>query len=212
MTDLSSINHIYCFCILLTITTFILKSFLHPARNIITWRSFNFSYFCRQCSQFYRTIIQIQKHVTFNQVKGIFGFGESDNIGKIAFPAVQAAPSFCSSFPFIFGSRKDVRCLIPCGIDQVYMYSFTFNVEPVTFEQYFKYDHLKCQQQIDIYKEKKYYLPQVPIPWGMRWNGFTNINALMLCSMISLLFFRGFLLKIKEKMTRMHYKISFDRN
>jgi tryptophanyl-tRNA synthetase len=54
-----------------------------------------------------------------NQVRGIFGFTMDDCIGKIAFPAVQAAPSFPDSFPHIFGSRKDVRCLIPCAIDQV---------------------------------------------------------------------------------------------
>lgn len=39
--------------------------------------------------------------------------------GKISFPAIQAAPSFSSSFPQIFGGKKDVPCLIPCAIDQV---------------------------------------------------------------------------------------------
>ena len=39
--------------------------------------------------------------------------------GKIAFPAIQAAPSFCNSFPHMFGTRKDIMCLIPCAIDQV---------------------------------------------------------------------------------------------
>lgn len=39
--------------------------------------------------------------------------------GKISFPAIQAAPSFSNSFPQIFGSRKDIACLIPCAIDQV---------------------------------------------------------------------------------------------
>ena len=39
--------------------------------------------------------------------------------GKIAFPAIQAAPAFSHSFPHTFGSRKDVPCLIPCAIDQV---------------------------------------------------------------------------------------------
>jgi tryptophanyl-tRNA synthetase len=53
-----------------------------------------------------------------NQVRGIFGLTMDDNIGKIAFPAVQAAPSFPGVFPHIFGNRKDVRCLIPCAIDQ----------------------------------------------------------------------------------------------
>jgi hypothetical protein len=67
---------------------------------------------------FYRTIIDIQRSVTMNQVRGIFGLTESDNIGKIGFPAVQAAPSFPCVFPHIFGDRRDVRCLIPCAIDQ----------------------------------------------------------------------------------------------
>ena len=74
---------------------------------------------CRQCPSFYQNMIRIQKCVTFNQVKGIFGFGDSDCIGKIGFPATQAAPSFSSSFPFIFGNAKNVPCLIPCAIDQV---------------------------------------------------------------------------------------------
>ena len=47
-----------------------------------------------QCPAFYRTILKFQKCVTFNQVKGCFGFGDSDCIGKISFPAIQAAPSF----------------------------------------------------------------------------------------------------------------------
>lgn len=39
--------------------------------------------------------------------------------GKIGFPAVQAAPSFSTTFPDIFGDARDVHCLIPCAIDQV---------------------------------------------------------------------------------------------
>ena len=74
--------------------------------------------FMGQCSAFYENTIRIQSKVTFNQVKGIFGFSDSDSIGKIAFPAIQAAPSFCSTFPFIFKDRKDIPCLIPCAIDQ----------------------------------------------------------------------------------------------
>ena len=57
--------------------------------------------------------------MTCNQAKGIFGFTDSDNIGKMAFPAVQAAPSFSNTFPHIFGERADILCLIPCAIDQV---------------------------------------------------------------------------------------------
>ena len=75
------------------------------------------SYSCEPI--FYRQVLQIQKCVTMNQAKGIFGFSDSDNIGKMAFPAVQAAPAFSTTFPKIFGANKDVHCLIPCAIDQV---------------------------------------------------------------------------------------------
>jgi tryptophanyl-tRNA synthetase len=70
-------------------------------------------------STMYPNIVRIQKCVTMNQVRGIFGLGESDNIGKISFPAIQAAPSFSTSFPHIFGTEKNIPCLIPCAIDQV---------------------------------------------------------------------------------------------
>ncbi|KAK7905060.1 hypothetical protein WMY93_017667 [Mugilogobius chulae] len=80
--------------------------------------------------QFYRNVVKIQKHVTFNQVKGIFGFTDSDCIGKISFPAIQAAPSFSNSFPHIFGERKDIQCLIPCAIDQDPYFRMTRDVAP----------------------------------------------------------------------------------
>ncbi|XP_036397987.1 tryptophan--tRNA ligase, cytoplasmic [Megalops cyprinoides] len=79
---------------------------------------------------FYRNVVKIQKHVTFNQVKGIFGFTDSDCIGKISFPAIQAAPSFSTSFPQIFNGRKDVQCLIPCAIDQDPYFRMTRDVAP----------------------------------------------------------------------------------
>lgn len=75
-------------------------------------------------------MIRVQRSVTFNQVKGIFGFGDSDCIGKIAFPAIQAAPSFSSSFPFIFNARTDLPCLIPCAIDQDPYFRMTRDVAP----------------------------------------------------------------------------------
>lgn len=66
----------------------------------------------------YPNVVKFQKMLTFNQVKGIFGVGDSDNCGKIAFPAIQAVPSFSNTFPHIYGKRTDVPCLIPQGIDQ----------------------------------------------------------------------------------------------
>ena len=75
-------------------------------------------------------MMRIQRSVTYNQIKGIFGFGDSDHIGKIAFPAVQAAPSFSSSFPALFGGRADLACLIPCAIDQDPYFRMTRDVAP----------------------------------------------------------------------------------
>ena len=43
---------------------------------------FEADFSCRQSSEFYKNILKVQKCVTFNQARGIFGFGESDNIGK----------------------------------------------------------------------------------------------------------------------------------
>jgi len=86
--------------------------------------------FMGECPSFYQNVVRIQKCVTYNQVKGIFGFDDSCPIGKIAFPAVQAAPSFPSSFPFIFGKQTKVPCLIPCAIDQDPYFRMTRDVAP----------------------------------------------------------------------------------
>jgi len=68
----------------------------------------------------YPNIVRIWKSVTTNTVNGIFGFDGTANAGKIAFPAVQAAPSFASSFPVVLDAKRDTEmaCLIPCAIDQ----------------------------------------------------------------------------------------------
>jgi hypothetical protein len=56
---------------------------------------------------------------TYSQVRAIFGFTPSDNIGKSAFPAVQACPAFPSTFHIPLKGSLDMPCLIPCAIDQV---------------------------------------------------------------------------------------------
>lgn len=66
----------------------------------------------------YPTVLRISKLVTYNQARGIFGFTESDSCGKVAFPAVQAAPSFSAAFPVPLKGARDMPCLIPCAIDQ----------------------------------------------------------------------------------------------
>ncbi|KAM9961862.1 hypothetical protein ACTFIR_004726 [Dictyostelium discoideum] len=70
----------------------------------------------------YPNVLKIARCVNLNQIQNIFGFKESDVIGKFTFPPVQAAPCFPDSFPHIFPLNdpeiKNIRCLIPCAIDQ----------------------------------------------------------------------------------------------
>ncbi|NXL61147.1 SYWC protein, partial [Chordeiles acutipennis] len=51
-------------------------------------------------------------------------------LGKISFPAIQAAPSFSSSFPQIFNGKENIQCLIPCAIDQDPYFRMTRDVAP----------------------------------------------------------------------------------
>ncbi|GAA5926174.1 tryptophan--tRNA ligase WRS1 [Sporobolomyces koalae] len=67
---------------------------------------------------FYRNVVKISKLITARQSQQTFGFKLDDNVGKWHFVAVQATPSFSSSFPQIFGTKTDIPCLIPCAIDQ----------------------------------------------------------------------------------------------
>ena len=64
----------------------------------------------------YPVVVQIQKRINVNQIRAIFGYDQSASIGKVAFPAIQAAPAFSSCFPQLF--TKPTRCLIPCATDQ----------------------------------------------------------------------------------------------
>lgn len=78
----------------------------------------------------YSTALNISKHVTANQIRGIFGVTGGDNMGKHFFPAIQAAPCFASCFPETFGGRTNVACLIPCAIDQDPYFRMTRDVAP----------------------------------------------------------------------------------
>ena len=78
----------------------------------------------------YPNVCKIQKKITYNQSRAVFGFVGGDNVGKSAFPAVQAAPSFSSSFPSIFGKESNVMCLIPQAIDQDPYFRVTRDVAP----------------------------------------------------------------------------------
>lgn len=80
--------------------------------------------------EMYPMVLKIQKFTTFNQVKGIFGFGDSDNIGKIMFPAIQACPSFSEVFKVPLKGYKNMPCLIPCAIDQDAYFRMTRDIAP----------------------------------------------------------------------------------
>lgn len=77
----------------------------------------------------YPTILKIQKFCTYNQARAIFGFTGSDNIGKAAFAAVQAAPSFSAAFETVLHT-PNMPCLIPCAIDQDAYFRMTRDVAP----------------------------------------------------------------------------------
>lgn len=78
----------------------------------------------------YPTILKIQKLVTHSQSRGIFGFTGTDNIGKQAFPAVQAAPSFSEAFRVPLKGARDMHCLIPQAIDQDPYFRMARDVAP----------------------------------------------------------------------------------
>ncbi|KAL7253536.1 hypothetical protein ACSBR1_007969 [Camellia fascicularis] len=93
-------------------------------------KTFIFSDFNYVGGTFYENMVRINKCVTYNKAVGIFGFTGEDHIGKISFPAVQAAPSFPSSFPHLFSGKHNLRCLIPCAIDQDPYFRMTRDVAP----------------------------------------------------------------------------------
>ncbi|MES1913033.1 MAG: hypothetical protein MHM6MM_005266 [Cercozoa sp. M6MM] len=83
----------------------------------------------RYMGEMYRNVLEIQKRVTYSTATATFGFDGQSNIGKVAFPAIQAAPSFASSFPRVLGVPR-MRCLIPCAIDQDPYFRVTRQVAP----------------------------------------------------------------------------------
>ncbi|KAH0972094.1 hypothetical protein GBA52_024250 [Prunus armeniaca] len=93
-------------------------------------RTFIFSDFDYVGGAFYKNMVKVGKCVTYNKVVGIFGFTGEDHIGKVSFPPVQAVPSFPSSFPHLFGGQDNLRCLIPCAIDQDPYFRMTRDVAP----------------------------------------------------------------------------------
>ncbi|PWU93174.1 putative tryptophanyl-tRNA synthetase [Trypanosoma cruzi] len=81
----------------------------------------------------YPTVVQVQRMLTLSAVKNTFGLKDSDNVGKAAFPAVQAAPCFSSAFPRVLrrlAGDPPLKCIIPCAIDQDAFFLLARNVAP----------------------------------------------------------------------------------
>jgi tryptophanyl-tRNA synthetase len=93
----------------------ILSVGLDPSRTFI----FTNTAYIRQCPPFQENVLKLLTSVNVNRVKKIFGVCDEHPSGMVYFPAVEAAPCICSSFPHIFGKRTDIPCLVPAAVDQV---------------------------------------------------------------------------------------------
>ena len=80
----------------------------------------------RHIGTLYKIAIKVARHINFSTVKAVFGFEDSDNIGIIFFPSIQAAPAFLESS--LVG--RNVPCLIPAAIDQDPYWRVTRDVAP----------------------------------------------------------------------------------
>ncbi|EAZ62899.1 Cytoplasmic tryptophanyl-tRNA synthetase [Scheffersomyces stipitis CBS 6054] len=67
---------------------------------------------------FYENVVRTSRQITTSTAKAVFGFQDSDCIGKVHFASIQIATAFPSSFPDILGLPAKTPCLIPCAIDQ----------------------------------------------------------------------------------------------
>jgi tryptophanyl-tRNA synthetase len=62
----------------------------------------------------YKIALRVSKRVTYSTAKAVFGFKDSDNIGMIWYPALQAMTCFLESDR----EGENIPCLIPAAIDQ----------------------------------------------------------------------------------------------
>jgi tryptophanyl-tRNA synthetase len=67
-----------------------------------------------QAGILYNQAVRVSRHITASTAKAVFGFTDSDSIGKYFFTSMQAVPAFLLSAL----SGKNIRCLIPYAIDQ----------------------------------------------------------------------------------------------
>ncbi|MFW5904014.1 MAG: tryptophan--tRNA ligase [Candidatus Saliniplasma sp.] len=62
----------------------------------------------------YPIALRVAKRINFSNVKAVFGFDNSTNVGSIFYTAIQSAPCFIPSER----EGENVPVVIPCGIDQ----------------------------------------------------------------------------------------------
>lgn len=62
----------------------------------------------------YKIALNVAKKVTYNTAKAVFGFNDSNNIGIVWYPAMQAMTCFLQSER----EGENIPCLIPAAIDQ----------------------------------------------------------------------------------------------
>lgn len=67
---------------------------------------------------FYENVVRTSRQITTTTAKRVFGFNDSDCIGKVHFASIQISAAFPSSFPDVLGMAAKTPCLIPCAIDQ----------------------------------------------------------------------------------------------
>lgn len=67
---------------------------------------------------FYENVVRTSRTITTSTARAVFGFSDSDCIGKLHFASIQIATAFPSSFPDVLGMSPKTPCLIPCAIDQ----------------------------------------------------------------------------------------------
>lgn len=66
----------------------------------------------------YENVVRTSRQITTSTARAVFGFTDSDCIGKLHFASIQIATAFPSSFPDVLDMDPKTPCLIPCAIDQ----------------------------------------------------------------------------------------------
>jgi len=79
-----------------------------------------------KAGEMYKEALKVAKKLNFSNVKALFGFDNTTNIGSIFFTAMQAVPAFIESVR----QKKNIPCLIPHGIDQDTHFRATRDILP----------------------------------------------------------------------------------